>query len=415
MPVKGIRAVISLGIDCESFSMRVLINDYGGYSFSVQLSRVLARRGYEVRHVYAGYNTTPKGDFNNKADDPPSFFVKALYTNLPLQKYSFVKRWSQEREYGGLLVAELKSFEPDMVISANNPLDAQYVLQKYCKTHRIKFIFWLQDILGIAAEKILSKKIPLVGLLLGKYYIWMERKLLRNSDGIVLISQDFEPLMKQWGICQKKIHLIPNWAPLEDINPQPKSNPWSKAHQLTDRFCFLYTGSLGLKHDPSLLMQLALHFQSDSQVLVVVVSEGMGSEWLLNKKREHGLQNLMVMDYQILGQLQFVLASADVLIAVLESEAGIFSVPSKVLTYMCAQRPLLLAIPAGNLAARIVNENQAGLVVEPGDTKAFINAALTLRGDHALREILGKRGRTYAEKAFDIQRITDQFEQVLLQ
>ena len=54
----------------------------------------------------------------------------------------------------------------------------------------------------------------------------------------------------------------------------------------------------------------------------------------------------MLLPYQPFGRLSEVLASADVLVALLESDAGAYSVPSKVLTYLAAGRPILGAIPA---------------------------------------------------------------------
>ena len=69
---------------------------------------------------------------------------------------------------------------------------------------------------------------------------------------------------------------------------------------------------------------------------------------------------------QSFRDLPAALASSSVLVALLGEESGEFSVPSKVLTYHCAGRPLLLSVPASNLAARIVEQNSTGLVVPPG-------------------------------------------------
>ena len=107
------------------------------------------------------------------------------------------------------------------------------------------------------------------------------------------------------------------------------------------------------------------------------------------------------------------LASADVLIAVLEPEAGAFSVPSKILTYLCAARPLLVSVPADNLAARIVERSGGGVVVPPGDTSAFLAAAQRLLHDAELRARLGNRARAYAEESFDTDSVALRFEEVL--
>jgi glycosyltransferase involved in cell wall biosynthesis len=98
---------------------------------------------------------------------------------------------------------------------------------------------------------------------------------------------------------------------------------------------------------------------------------------------------------------------------VLEPEAGAFSVPSKILTYLCAARPLLVSVPADNLAARVVERSGGGIVVRPGDSPAFLAAAETLLDDEALRAELAGRARTYAESAFDLDPVVGRFEEVL--
>jgi glycosyltransferase involved in cell wall biosynthesis len=108
-----------------------------------------------------------------------------------------------------------------------------------------------------------------------------------------------------------------------------------------------------------------------------------------------------------------VIGSADVLVAILEPDAGVFSVPSKVLTYLCAARPVLLAVPKENLAAKIVTSSGAGLVVEPTDIAGFCAAAKHLIDSPDLRDQFAKAARQYAENHFDIHRIGDQFEAIL--
>src|SRR5262249_46391745 len=93
--------------------------------------------------------------------------------------------------------------------------------------------------------------------------------------------------------------------------------------------------------------------------------------------------------------------------------AGVFSVPSKVLSYLCAGRPVLLAVPSENLAAKIVVECGAGLTVEPTDMIGFRGAAQRLIDSPPLRQKYGEAARKYAEAQFDIHRIGDQFEGIL--
>lgn len=392
---------------------RILVHDYAGHPFQVQLSRELARRGHEVLHIYFGHNNTPKGNLEKRDGDPETFQVEALYTKETVQKYAYLKRWLQDIEYGNLMANRIAAFKADFLISANTPLDSQKIIAQACKKTGTKFIFWLQDVSGLAAMKLLSKKIPFLGSLVGWYHIQLERSLLRSSYKVVLISDDFSPIVKAWGVPLESIRVIPNWAPLDELPVREKDNLWSREKNLNDKFCFLYTGGLGLKQNPNMLLQLAIHFQNKPNVRVVIVSEGPGGAWLKDKKSELGVDNMTVLGYQPFEKMPEVMAAGDVLLTTLEPDAGIFSVPSKVLSYLCAARPQLLSIPLDNLAAKIVIENNIGYAVPPGNVEAFIEAADKLFTNRELRAQCSRNARAYAEKTFDIQMIGDQFEMLL--
>ena len=64
-----------------------------------------------------------------------------------------------------------------------------------------------------------------------------------------------------------------------------------------------------------------------------------------NKRPAKACGSLRCLGFQPFEVLPDVLGSADVLVAILEPDAGVFSVPSKVLSYFCAGRPVLLAVP----------------------------------------------------------------------
>lgn len=387
--------------------MRILIHDFAGHPFQVQLSRALAQRGHTVLHAYcASLPTTPQA-MAVQPDDPDTLEVRGLALSTPIDKQAFVRRWRQERAYGRLASAALRDFLPDVVLSANTPLDAQRHLLKASREVNARFVFWVQDLIGLAAERLLREKVPLVGALVGAHYAQMERSLLERSDALVLITDDFREAVPSIR-THADVQVIPNWAPLDEVPTQPRDNPWAQAQGLSDSLRFVYSGTLGMKHNPALLLGLAERFP---EAEVLVISQGAGSEWL--RVRQDSVPNLRLLPFQPFEDLPEVLGAADVLVAVLEPDAGVFSVPSKVLTYLCAGRPLLLGVPPENLAARIVSENNAGLVVPPNDGEAFVHAAETLAHDAARRERFGANARTYAERHFDIEAIADRFEGVL--
>ena len=115
---------------------------------------------------------------------------------------------------------------------------------------------------------------------------------------------------------------------------------------------FLYTGTLGLKHNPEILVRLAKTFEGDPDVVIAIASQGIGRQYLEAEKERLLLKNLELEDFLPIEELPLAMASSDVLLAILEANASEFAVPSKVLTYLCAARPILASIRPENLAAR---------------------------------------------------------------
>jgi glycosyltransferase involved in cell wall biosynthesis len=392
--------------------MRIIVHDYAGHPFQVQLSRELAARGHEILHLYCGSTHTPQAELRRRENDP-KLEIRGISLSQRIPKTSFLTRLRLEMQYGPSLLAECERFEPDVVISANTPSIPQNRLARWCLREGVRLVSWVQDIYGLAAYRLLGRKLPVAGHLAGRYFIALDRDSARRSDAIVVIADDFADVLTKWGIDRRRIHTIHNWAPLEDMPMGPRDNEWSRRHGMTDGLRFVYSGTLAMKHNPALLLELARILNRNSSGELIVVSEGAGVEWLAEQAAREELGSLRCFGFQPFEDLPNVLGSADVLVAILEADAGVFSVPSKVLSYLCAGRPVLLAVPKRNLAAKIVAECGAGPVVEPADIRGFCAEAQHLIDSPILREQHGRAARQYAETHFDIRRIGDQFEAIL--
>ena len=391
--------------------MKILVHDWSGHPFPVQLSRELAKRGHEVLHVFAAFFQTPKGALTKRSDDPQRFSIQGVELSEPYAKYSYLRRHQQDKKYGRILAKEIRELCPDVVISGNASLDAQFPLQNECRKLNIPFVFWVQDYYSVAIHKFV--KTPFVGSIASWYYGKLEGKLLRKSDAVVLISEDFMEETDKWNVPQHRTHVIPNWAPLDEMPVVPKKNQWAYKQGIDKTFNIIYSGTLGLKHNPQLLVNLAKHFQKYSHVRIVVISEGLGADYLLDKKRKENLDNMILLGFQAFEELPNTLGTADILVALLKKEAGHFSVPSKVLSYLCAGRALLLSVPSENLSSRIIKTNNAGVVLEPDDMQGFIDSAERMMNDTSLRETLANNARIYAEQHFKIETITNRFENII--
>jgi glycosyltransferase involved in cell wall biosynthesis len=393
--------------------MRLVVHDYCGHPFQVQLSRNLAMRGHEVTHIYFADEPGPKGVFGSRADNPPSLKFVGITLGRSIRQTALLARRFNDVAYGRRVARVIRDLHPDAVISGNAPTEAQEVILRACKAANIRFVFWIQDIFSVAVSKLVSKQLGFAGKIVGSYYKYLERRQFRDSDSIVVITEDFAPLARSWG-GNEKVSVIENWGALDDIPVGEKNNDWSRQHGLNGEFAFIYSGTIGRKHNPELLLRLAEQTGSSRSGLVVVVAQGVSVKRLHDERAARQIDSMKLLPLQPAEVLPDVLATADVLVAMIEVDAGTFAVPSKVLSYMCAGRPILLAAPKENLAARTVEKACAGIVVEPSDEVGFLDAARRLRDNPQLRESLGANGRAFAEQTFDIKRITDRFERVLL-
>lgn len=393
-------------------TVRILLHDYSGHPFQVQLSRALAREGHQVLHLFSSRFQTPKGNLVRQEDDPEGFDVQGLTLSEPFQKDSFLKRRAQEIEFGQLVGERMKAFRPDIVISSNAPLDTQRKIMQAARRLGAKFVFWLQDIYSEAMLRILPKKLPVIGWPVARYYSSLEYRMLRGSDFVISICEDFLPFLTRHGVDKDRgVTVIENWAPLDEIVPVERENVWAQEHMPAPGLCVVYSGTLGYKHSPELLLETAKALGDAGHVYVF--SDGTAARALAQQGCDHDVRNMSLAPWVPFDKLSQMLSGADVFIAMIEADAGVFSVPSKVLTYLCIGRPILAAIPEGNLARKIIEREGAGLVSVPGDVNGFLNNLKRLAGDPEMRAEMGRNGRAYAQANFDIRKICARFVEVL--
>jgi colanic acid biosynthesis glycosyl transferase WcaI len=389
--------------------MRILVNEFCGHPFGMELSRELAKRGHTVCHTYFADNTsTPKGS-ESSVNHIETLTIKGLHISRPFAKYGLLSRRAADIEYGQEVAKQVKTFMPDVVISADMPLDGQKILMRATRETGAKFVFWLQDIYSTAVRFVLRKRAPFLAEVGAKYYEVVEKRLLRKSDAVVCIAPAFAAHLEKWKIAGPQIVVIPNWAPLNELVPTAKDNSWARENGAADKFCFVYSGTLGMKHRPELLLALGKHLEKKGNARLLVIAGGAGAEWLSEKAREVSEDFLTVLPLQPYERVPEVLGSADVLIALLDADAAAFAVPSKTLAYLCAGRPLIIAAPETNEAARVVARADAGVVISPDLPEQLLAAADKLMNEPQLRARFAQNARAYAERTFAIESVADKF------
>ncbi len=391
--------------------MRILLHDYSGHPFQVELSRELSRRGHDVTHSYCEAYTSGKGHLVAEPGETLTF--DPIGVGVVIAKMSFGKRLVQELRFGVELVRQVRRTRPDVVMASNVPIPTLVVLAFVLRLRGIPWVLWHQDVQAVAIRSFagskLSKAFTLVAAMIGTGEKWCARR----AAAVVVIADSFVDVHRRWGTAAKTT-VIPNWAPLDEIRPVTRVNGWSHEHGLDDVRTLLYSGTLGLKHNPALLVGLARQvIDAGHRVQLVVVNQGPAEQVLRDEAARLDVP-LLLLPFQPYERLSEVLGSGDVLVVLLEQDAGAFSVPSKTLSYLCAGRPVLGLMPAENLAATLVSRVD-GCVLVPHEASlpAAADWVASVLIDDERWAALGKSARGLAEEEFELSGCADRFVAVL--
>ncbi|MDT4891313.1 MAG: hypothetical protein QOE97_348 [Pseudonocardiales bacterium] len=394
--------------------MRLNLHDFSGHPFQAQLSRNLAARGHEVLHGYSSQYITGHGRLEVVPGDPAGLRMEGITADVPLIKYSPLGRCRFEVAYADAWRRRLDDENFDVVVACNVPLFALARMRRYFCRRQQPWVLWHQDVysLGVAGEAMRRLPRP-VAVAVSDRVQRIERSQVDSAAAVVAIAEPFRQQYERWNARTDHVRIIPNWAPLDDLVPGRRDNQWSLREGLPrESVRIMYAGTLGRKHNPLLLLDLLDGVRARGvDAVLVVVSEGEGADMLAAAAGDR--PDVRFLGYQPAEDLSDVLASADVMVALLEPDAGEFSVPSKVLSYLAAGRPTIALVPAGNPCADDVR-GAGGFVGEPTQAGALLAAQwLHTVSDPAALAVLGRDARALAVERFDIERITSEFESIL--
>ncbi len=387
--------------------LKIIIHDYAGHPFQLELSKELSKK-YIVYHFYYQNDYGPKADFKNEKSN--NLFIKGIGQKIIYDKNNFITRFFKDIKYGKEVAKKITEINPDVVISGNCPTLAQELIIKSSHKNNSKFIIWIQDFYSHAVKLLLKKRLSLISFPVSYLFEHLEKKQLHQADNLIIISNDWIKKLSSWNVDNQKVHYIPNWGDIENIKYLEKK-PISFLNKNSfdiDKFRIIYTGTLALKHNPQIIINIA---KENKNIDVLVIGAGSGYQKL--KNMDNLPSNIKMLPLQPFKLMNEILNSADVLLGILSDDASKFSVPSKILNYLCAGKPIILSAPKDNLSATIINESNSGKVFEPNDFNGINNFLKILINNDTIKKKYSLNAREYANKNFKIQNISMKFENLI--
>ena len=262
------------------------------------------------------------------------------------------------------------------------------------------FIVMITDLAAQAAIDVGIVRSSLLARLLDR----IEFSAYRPAGAAIVLCDAFRESLVDDGFPRAGVHVIRSPIDLTALHPGGSGAAFRKGHGIDPgAFVVLYSGSLGLKQGLFQVVEAAALLAADCpSVRWVLVGEGETRQALARRIESAGARDrVSLLPLQPESEMNEMFAAADVLLLSQLRSVKDTVIPSKLLTYMAAGRPVLAAVNGASQAAEIVRDARCGVLVQPESAAALAGGVRELMAAPGERAEMARRGRLYAEQHFD--------------
>ena len=259
----------------------------------------------------------------------------------------------------------------------------------------------------INVQDVYPESLILQGRMLAKTRLagWMRRLdgvIARGSGAVIVISNRFADLYRtERRVPPERVHVVPNWGDGRAVQPDDKSVdpvPRGQRHSSKrSRFCLRrqYRRSGWVET----LIQATMHLKKASDFRLLIAGEGSRLSACQALAQRLDDVRLVFHTPWRLEETALVLGLAEVLLLPTQGQQSLVSVPSKLIAYWLAGRPVIaLAWPHNDLA-EYVEKSGGGWLVDPDRPDllaAKIQEVMNLSSCELRRR--GEMGRDFAAR-----------------
>jgi len=379
------------------------------YDFSVEL----VKRGHQVTMFTNGYchfthveRLAPHEKWRKETiDGIRVIWLKTIpYTGNSWQRGANML----SNAWRSMHVARLLLEKPDVVIGPSVPLGAGWAALQIARRTRAAFVFEVRDVWPQALVDLgaLSDK-----SLLYFFFRCLEKHLYRKAQKISAVLPFTYKHVADSGVHSDKVCWIPSGANLERF----PSVDFGNGNRVP--LVAMYVGGFSITHDVLTIIKAAeiLKRKGIEGYQFVIVGSGYQRQFCEQEAKILNLSNIVFRDPVSKSQIPDLQRGADVLVAsVKDTPVYQFGINSnKLYDYLASARPIIFS---GNAPNDPVAESGAGFSIPPENPEAMAEALQRLlKMSPAERMELGKRGRRYAEREFNMNILAERMESLLVQ
>lgn len=224
----------------------------------------------------------------------------------------------------------------------------------------------------------------------------IENFTYRNSDKIIVISEDFKRNIMAKGVPEEKIEIIYNWVDEQAVVPIFKAdNPLYDEFGINrSKFTIIYAGNLGNAQNIDIIMDAAAEMQAKLDVQFIIFGSGGLESKIKDRIKRDNLHNLKIFPIQPYERVSYVYGLGDACIVSCKAGLGGSAMPSKTWSIMSSGRAVLANFDEGDLK-NIIEKNNCGIFTHAGDLKEFVTAIEELRNAPEKCKEMGKASRQF--------------------
>src|SRR5206468_10414284 len=374
---------------------------------AAELSRHWARDGHEVT-VLTGFPNHPTGIV------PAEYRAKfrRLVSREMIEGVSVIRTWlfpfpnrkAYERmlNYSSFCASSVSTgmflSRHDVVIATSPQLLVGLSGWWLARRKRVPSVFEVRD---LWPESLAAVGIGTGNSLLHRSLARVAGFLYRNSQHVVVVSPSFKDhLISHWNVPPDKISIVENGVEANLFSPQNSDSELRRKLGVADKFVVCYIGPLGMAHGLETVLEAASRLQHTApEVVFLLIGEGAEKSRMMSVARERQLNNVRFIDQQPREQIPaYICASDACLVTLKKNEVFKTVIPTKMLEFMSCARPVILGVDGQ--ARQIIEEAEAGIVIEPENSGALVAAVNQLSANPALGLTLGQKGREHILRHF---------------
>jgi colanic acid biosynthesis glycosyl transferase WcaI len=240
---------------------------------------------------------------------------------------------------------------------------------------------------------------------------WAEKKSMSSFDRVSTISEKMLARLVQKGVAPSACLFFPNWVDTDAIFPLEKPSAFRAELGISPNDTVaLYAGTMARKQGLEVLAEAACQLGGRARLRFVFCGDGPGKSMLATLTSH--LPYVQWIPLQPFARLNDLLNLADIHLLPQKADAADLVMPSKLTGMLASGRPVVAASPPGTQLAQAVEGR--GLVVAPGNARAFAQAIEQLAEDSGLREKLGRNARQYALSVLEKESVLSRLDRELL-